>query len=76
MTIPKRRGRLRFCVVGAINLPVIKFSVDWWNTLHQPASVARLGGPSIHPSILTPLLVMGLAFMVLVSGHGHPAHPA
>src|SRR5919202_1060143 len=50
-------------LVGAINLPIIKFSVDWWNTLHQPASVLRLGGPTIHPSNLVPLLVMGLAFM-------------
>jgi heme exporter protein C len=59
------RAAAVLCLVGAINLPIIKFSVDWWNTLHQPASVARLGGPSIHPSILTPLLVMGLAYMVL-----------
>ncbi len=42
-------------LVGAINLPIIKFSVDWWSTLHQPASVMRLGGPTIHPSLLTPL---------------------
>jgi heme exporter protein C len=59
------RAAAILCLVGAINLPIIKFSVDWWNTLHQPASVARMGGPSIHPSILTPLLVMGLAYMVL-----------
>ena len=52
-------------LVGAINLPIIKFSVDWWATLHQPASVLRLGGPTIHRSILVPLLVMGLAFMLL-----------
>jgi heme exporter protein C len=52
-------------LVGAINLPIIKFSVDWWNTLHQPSSVLRLGGPSIHPSILMPLLVMALAFTLL-----------
>ena len=52
-------------LVGAINLPIIKFSVDWWSTLHQPASVLRLGGPAIHPSILIPLLVMALAFMLL-----------
>src|SRR5690242_11571736 len=52
-------------LVGAINLPIIKFSVDWWNTLHQPASVFRIGGPAIHPSILTPLLVMALAFLLL-----------
>ena len=49
-------------LVGAVNLPVIKFSVDWWNTLHQPASVLRMGGPTIHSSILTPLLVMALGF--------------
>lgn len=52
-------------LVGAINLPVIKFSVDWWSTLHQPASVLRLGGPAIHWSILRPLLVMALAFLLL-----------
>ena len=44
-------------VVGVINLPIIKFSVDWWNTLHQPASVLRLDGPTIHSSQLIPLLV-------------------
>ena len=49
-------------LVGAVNLPIIKFSVDWWNTLHQPASVARVGGPTIHSSILIPLLVMGAGF--------------
>jgi len=52
-------------LVGAVNLPIIKFSVDWWETLHQPASVLRLGGPKIHPSLLTPLLVMALAFLLL-----------
>ena len=52
-------------LVGAINIPIIKFSVDFWNTLHQPASVVRLGGPAIHPSILTPLMVMALAFTLL-----------
>lgn len=54
-----------FCLAGAVNLPVIRFSVDWWNTLHQPASVARLDGPAIHPSILTPLLVMAVGFTLL-----------
>jgi heme exporter protein C len=48
-------------LVGAINLPIIKFSVDWWYSLHQPASVLRLDGPTIHSSMLWPLLVMGLA---------------
>jgi heme exporter protein C len=52
-------------LVGAINIPIIKFSVDWWNTLHQPASVMRLGPPTIDPSILRPLLIMGVAFMLL-----------
>src|SRR6201985_2912920 len=52
-------------LVGAINLPIIKFSVDWWNTLHQRASLLRLDGPSIYPTILVPLLVMALAFTLL-----------
>ena len=49
-------------LVGAVNLPIIKFSVDWWNTLHQPASVFRLGGPTIDPAMLWPLLIMALGF--------------
>jgi heme exporter protein C len=49
-------------IVGFINVPIIKFSVDWWNTLHQPASVVKMGGPAIHPSMLTPLILMALAF--------------
>jgi heme exporter protein C len=52
-------------LVGAVNNPIIKFSVDWWNTLHQPASVMRLGGSAIDPSILYPLLVMAIAFTLL-----------
>ncbi len=52
-------------LVGVINLPIIKFSVDWWNTLHQPASVVKLGGTTIHSSILIPLLVMAVAFFML-----------
>jgi heme exporter protein C len=52
-------------LVGAINIPIIKFSVDWWNTLHQPASVFRLGGSTIHPAILVPLIVMAVAFTLL-----------
>jgi heme exporter protein C len=51
-------------LVGAVNLPIIKFSVDWWNTLHQPASVFRLGGPTIDNSMLVPLLVMAVSFML------------
>src|SRR6187200_1385961 len=52
-------------LVGAVNLPIIKWSVDWWNTLHQPASVLKVGGPAIYPTILIPLLVMALAFTLL-----------
>ncbi len=52
-------------LVGAINVPIIKFSVDWWNTLHQPASIMKLGGPSIHPTILYPLLWMMATFALL-----------
>ncbi|HIJ37260.1 MAG TPA: heme ABC transporter permease [Rhodospirillaceae bacterium] len=49
-------------LAGFVNVPVIKFSVDWWNTLHQPASVTRLGMPKIDPSMLLPLLLMGVGF--------------
>ena len=49
-------------VVGFINVPIIKFSVEWWSTLHQPASIARLGGPTIHASMLVPLFVMAAGF--------------
>ncbi|MBL8705331.1 MAG: heme ABC transporter permease [Rhodospirillales bacterium] len=49
-------------LVGFVNVPIIKFSVEWWNTLHQPASVMKMGGPSIHASMLWPLLLMALAF--------------
>jgi heme exporter protein C len=52
-------------LVGAVNIPIIKFSVDWWNTLHQPASVFTASGPRMPGSILTPLLVMTLAFTLL-----------
>jgi heme exporter protein C len=52
-------------IAGFVNIPIIKFSVNWWNTLHQPASVLRLDGPAIHPSLLTPLLVMSIAFTLL-----------
>ncbi|MBL8571238.1 MAG: heme ABC transporter permease [Phreatobacter sp.] len=64
---PGRAGRAAavLTLVGTINLPIIKFSVDWWNTLHQPASVIRLGGPTIHASILMPLIVSALAFTAL-----------
>ena len=64
---PARAGRIVavLLLVGSINIPIIKFSVDWWNTLHQPASILRVGGPSIHPSMLYPLLLMLAAFATL-----------
>jgi len=64
---PFRAGRAAavLCLLGFVNIPIIKFSVDWWSTLHQPASVFRADGPTIDGSMLTPLLVMGLAYMLL-----------
>jgi heme exporter protein C len=63
---PARSGRAAavLTLVGAINLPIIKFSVDWWNTLHQPASVFGFGGPTLDRAF-PPLLVMALAFTLL-----------
>jgi heme exporter protein C len=52
-------------LVGAINVPIVHYSVNWWNSLHQPASVFRMDGPTIAPSMLWPLLVMGLAYTFL-----------
>lgn len=49
-------------IVGFVNVPIVKFSVDWWNTLHQPASVSRLDGPAIDPAMLLPLLLMAVGF--------------
>jgi len=54
-----------FTLVGAVNIPIIKFSVDWWSTLHQPASVFTPEGPKMPLSILMPLLVMFFAFTFL-----------
>ena len=67
MDDPSRAARAAavLTLVGAINLPIIKFSVNWWITLHQDASIVRLDGPAIHPAILTPLLIMMLAFTLL-----------
>ena len=64
---PSRAARAAavLTLVGAINLPIIKFSVDWWNTLHQPASVLRMGGSTLDRAFLVPLLVMALAFSLL-----------
>ena len=49
-------------ILGIINVPIIKYSVDWWNTLHQPASINILSKSSIHSSMLYPLLIMTAAF--------------
>src|SRR5262252_8386083 len=64
---PTRAGRAAaiLTLVGAINLPIIKFSVDWWNTLHQPASVLRVDGSTIDKSMLVPLFAMAIAFTLL-----------
>ena len=64
---PARGGRAGsvLALVGVVNLPIIKFSVDWWNTLHQPASVVRMGGPRIDVAMLVPLLVMAAGFSAL-----------
>ncbi len=56
------RSAAVLAIVGVVNVPIIKFSVDWWFTLHQPASVFRAGGPAIDPSMLWPLGLMVLAF--------------
>ncbi len=56
------RAAAILAIVGVINVPIIKFSVEWWNTLHQPASVVKLDGPAIHPSMLTPLLLMAVGY--------------
>lgn len=50
-------------LIGAINIPIIKFSVEWWNTLHQPASISRLGKPTLDSAMLKPLLIMAVAFL-------------
>ncbi|MBI1244917.1 MAG: heme transporter HemC [Alphaproteobacteria bacterium] len=61
---PERGARASavLALVGAINLPIIKFSVDWWNTLHQPASITRLDAPAVDPSMLVPLFAMAVGF--------------
>ena len=52
-------------LVGFVNVPIIKWSVEWWHTLHQPASVLRMDGPTIHISMLTPLLLMAVSFTAI-----------
>jgi heme exporter protein C len=64
---PSRASRVVavLILVGSVNIPIIKFSVDWWNTLHQGESIFRMNGPTIDPSMLTPLFVMMTAFAML-----------
>jgi len=59
------RAAAILAVAGFVNVPIIKFSVDWWHTLHQPASVTRLGTPAIDPAMLLPLMLMGVGYTVL-----------
>ena len=63
---PERGARAGgiLALVGVVNVPIIKFSVDWWNTLHQPASLTRLDAPAIDPAMLSPLLLMALGFQL------------
>jgi heme exporter protein C len=67
MDDPSRSARVSavLILVGFVNIPIIKFSVEWWNTLHQPASVIRFDGPTIDPEFLRPLIVMAIAFTLL-----------
>ena len=64
---PLQAGRVSsvLAIVGFVNVPIVKFSVDWWNTLHQPASVSRFDAPALHSDYLWPLLVMALGFQLL-----------
>jgi heme exporter protein C len=61
---PQRAGKAAaiLALVGSINLPIIHFSVEWWNTLHQPASLLRASGSSIDSSMLIPLLLLAAGF--------------
>ncbi|QFR33154.1 heme ABC transporter permease [Ancylobacter sp. TS-1] len=65
---PNQAGRAAavLSLVGFVNVPIVKFSVDWWNTLHQPASVFRMDGPTIHSSLLWPLLACAVGFTLLM----------
>jgi heme exporter protein C len=65
---PERGSRVGaiLALVGFVNVPIIKFSVDWWNTLHQPASISRLDAPAIDPSMLIPLLLMAAGFKLFL----------
>ena len=63
----KRKGDRNAAIltlIGIINLPIIKWSVDWWNTLHQPASISKFSSPNIDDTMLTPLLIMFISFFL------------
>lgn len=64
--IPDRRSRDQagavLLIVGVVNIPIIHYSVEWWNTLHQPASIMKFDSPSVHPAMLYPLLLMAVSF--------------
>ncbi len=62
------RASAVLAIVGLINLPIIHYSVNWWNTLHQGASVSKIGAPSIHIDMLIPLLLMTAAFKLMYGG--------
>jgi len=64
---PLQAARLSsiLAIIGFVNIPIVKFSVDWWHTLHQPASLTRFGAPAIHADFLWPLLIMALGFFLL-----------
>src|SRR6201993_5587317 len=64
---PSRGGRAGsiLALVGIVNLPIIKFSVDWWNTLHQPATITLTGAPTMYVGMLWPLLISALGFTLL-----------
>ena len=57
------RAAAILALVGVINIPIVKFSVDWWNTLHQPATISKLDRPSMDPSMIAPLLLMFIGFI-------------
>ena len=59
------KATLIITILGIINVPIIKYSVDWWNTLHQPASVIRASGPSINIEMLIPLMIMSTGVLLL-----------
>lgn len=59
------RAAAVLAVVGVVNIPIIHYSVEWWSTLHQPATITKIGKPSIHPSMALPLFMMVIGFQLL-----------